>query len=152
MTFKTNALRAVLAAGLLASPAMAVSAVAQEAQPAPQATPAPAAPVDDAKLKSFALAYLEVNKVAETYRPRLEAAKNQEEQQQIQQEATQGMAQAVEASDGITVEEYNQIVGAAQADPELAQRINTHLREAAGAAPAGTAPAESAPAESAPAQ
>ena len=149
MTFKTNALRAVLAAGLLASPAMAVSAVAQEAQPQtqPQATPAPAAPVDDAKLKSFAVAYLEVNKVAETYRPKLEAAKNQEEQQQIQQEATQGMAQAVEASDGITVEEYNQIVGAAQADPELAQRINTHLREAA-----GTAPAESAPAESAPAQ
>lgn len=155
MTLKTNVLKAIVAAGLLASPLAAVSAVAQEQTQTPQATPAPAPAVDDAKLRSFAVAFLEVNKVAETYRPQLEATKDPEEQKRLQTEAAQGMAQAVESSDGITVEEYNQIVGAAQVDPDLAQRINTHLREAAqaeqggAAAPAdpGAAPAQPAPTE-----
>lgn len=46
------------------------------------------------------------------------------------------MVEAVNESDGITVDEYNQIIQAAQTDPELAQRINSHISEAASEQPA----------------
>jgi hypothetical protein len=42
------------------------------------------------------------------------------------------MVEAVNEADGITVDEYNSIIQAAQTDPELARRINGHLAEAAG--------------------
>lgn len=108
---------------------------AQEAAPAPQVeTPAAQAPaLDDAKLQSFAVAFLEVAKVSQTYQPQIEAAGSTEDQQRLQQEATEKMVEAVNASEGITVEEYNTIIQAAQTDPELAQRINTHITQAAGA-------------------
>lgn len=124
---------------------MPLAAIAQETapaeQPQPQAQPtqppadqapaASAATIDDAKLQSFAVAFLQVNEIARQYQPQLESAATEEDRQKIQQEAGQKMVEAVEASEGITVDEYNQIIQAAQADPELAQRINGHLTGAA---------------------
>jgi len=154
MNFTKKALMSVLAAGLMVSPAATLSALAQQ-ETAPQAaptqtpTPAPApgavAPVDEAKLRSFAVAFLEVNKVAQTYKPQFDAAKDDKEKQRIQAEATKGMAKAVESSKGITVEEYNQIVDTAQTNPDVAQQINTYLREAVEAARGGNAPAGTTP-------
>ena len=122
-----------------------IGAGAQEAAPAPQMeapAAAPAADVDDTKLKSFAVAFLEVAKVNQVYQPQIEAAKP-EDQQRLQQEAGQKMIEAVNASDDITVDEYNEIIQAAQTDPDLAQRINTHITEAASGEPAPQpAPAE----------
>ncbi|MEO3385810.1 DUF4168 domain-containing protein [Mesorhizobium sp. CAU 1741] len=107
-------------------------AVAQDAAPSPQTqAPAEAAQIDEGKLQSFAVAFLEVTKVTQSYQPQIEAAATPEDQQRLQQEAGERMIQAVSDSDDITVDEYNQIIQAAQADPELAQRINTHISEAA---------------------
>ncbi|MEX0953583.1 MAG: DUF4168 domain-containing protein [Rhizobiaceae bacterium] len=129
MSFTRNVLSSVLAFGLLASPAAIVSASAQtqsETMPAPEA-----APVDEGKLRSFAVAYLQVRRVAQTYQPQIEQAADQDEQQRLRQEATTGMVEAVESADGITVEEYNSIFATAQSDPALSQQINAFVSEAA---------------------
>jgi len=110
------------------------TAGAQEAAPAPQ-TEAPAAQApqaDDAKLKSFAVAFLEVAKVNQSYQPQIEQAGSPEDQQRLRQEAGEKMVEAVNEADGITVDEYNVIIQAAQTDPDLARRINNHIAEAVG--------------------
>lgn len=130
MTVKLLAAASLTAIGLAFG---AIGAKAQEAAPAPQMeapAAAPAGNVDEAKLKSFAVAFLEVAKVNQVYQPQIEAAQP-DDQQRLQQEAGQKMIEAVNASDDITVDEYNQIIQAAQTDPELAQRINGHITEAA---------------------
>ncbi len=115
------------------------TAGAQDA-PAPAPTPQMEAPtqaapaMDDGKLKSFAVAFLEVTKVTESYKPQIEAASgNAEDQQRLQQEAGEKMVEAVNSAEGISVDEYNMIIQAAQTDPDLAQKINGHITEAAGA-------------------
>lgn len=141
MTIKSLA-AAGMTATALAFGAMAVQA--QDAAPAPQVEePAAQAPaVDDAKLKSFAVAFLEVAKVNQAYQPQIQAAPNAQDQQRLQQEAGQKMIEAVNASEDITVDEYNEIIQAAQTDPDLAQRINGHITEAASGSPAEQPPAE----------
>lgn len=128
------------------------SVSAQEAAPAAPAAsetqaPAAAAPnVDDAKLKSFAVAFLEVSEVTQEYQPQIAAAGSAEAQQKLQQEAGKKMVEAVSKADGISVEEYNSIIQAAQANPELAQRINGHITEAAAATTPAPTPAAPTPA------
>lgn len=114
------------------------TAGAQDAAPAPAPAPqtempaAEAPQVDDEKLKSFAVAFLEVTKVTQSYQPQIESAGTPEDQQRLRQEAGEKMVEAVNDAEGITVDEYNMIIQAAQTDPELAQRINGHITEAAG--------------------
>lgn len=121
------------AAGLAASTVLA-PAFAQQATP-PTAVPPPSieagedAAFEDSKLRSFAVAFLEVRKVGEEYRSQLDAAKTPEDQQKVQQEAGGKMVEAVENAGGITVDEYNQIIETAQGDPQLATRINSMIQE-----------------------
>lgn len=104
-----------------------------EAAPQQEAPAAAAPAMDETKLKSFAVAFLEVTKVTESYKPQIEAAGTTEDQQRLQQEAGEKMVEAVNNADGISVEEYNTIIQAAQTNPDLAQQINGHITEAAGA-------------------
>jgi len=135
MTIKTNNLLAGLSAVALALGLSFGVAQAQDATPEVQLeAPAAAPQVDDEKLRSFAVAFLEVAKVNQTYQPQIEAAGTQEEQQRLQEEAGGQMIEAVAQSDGITVDEYNTIIQAAQTDPDLAQRINGHITDAANGA------------------
>lgn len=134
---------AALALSLGASVGAGWAQEAAPAAPAPQ-TEAPAAATPDLgedKLKSFATAFLQVNKVTQQYQPQIAAAGTPEDQQRLRQEAGEKMVEAVNASEGISVDEYNSIIQAAQANPELAQRINGHITEAAGAAPNAQPPA-----------
>lgn len=128
--------------------ALAQDAAPATPTPAPEVqAPAAAAPnVDDAKLKSFAVAFLQVSGVTQEYQPQIAAAGSAEAQQKLQQEAGQKMVEAVSKADGISVDEYNSIIQAAQANPELAQRINGHITEAAGASAPAPAPAAPTPA------
>ena len=123
------------------------AAGAQEAAPTPTQTPEAEAPAaapqqaDDAKLKSFAVAFIEVAKVTRSYQPQIESAATPEDQQRLRQEAGEKMVEAVNEADGITLDEYNTIIQAAQTDPELAQRINGHITEAVGGQPPAQEPA-----------
>lgn len=136
MTFRTKLLAGLSTLTIAAGAAFA-PAVAQDQAPAPQMeAPAATPDLNDEKLQSFAVAFLEVTKVTQSYQPQIEAAASDEDREQLQQQASQEMVEAVNGADGITVDEYNMIIQAAQTDPELAQKINTHITEAASDQPA----------------
>lgn len=123
-------------------------ALAQEsapAAPAPGAETQPAAPAaqnfTEDTLKSFAVAFVETEKVSQEYRPRMAEAQESQDQEQIQEiqrEASQKMVDAVESTDGISVQEYTSVMQAAQTDPDLAQKVSGFIQEASG----GAAPAQ----------
>ena len=125
---------ATLGLGTLLSVASAQEG-APGVSPVPEAAAPAPAPVEDGKLKSFAVAFLGVTKVSQTYKPRIEAAQSDADRQTLQKEAGQEMMEAVNEAGGINIDEYNQIIQAAQTDPALAQKINTHITEAAGQNP-----------------
>jgi len=113
------------------------AASAQDAVPAPAPAPQTEGPAaapqqDDAKLKSFAVAFIEVAKVTQSYQPQIESAGTAEDQSRLRQEAGEKMVEAVNEAEGITLDEYNTIIQAAQTDPDLAQKINGHIAEAVG--------------------
>lgn len=149
MTLRTRLVAGVSTLAILFGAAIGVAG-AQETAPAPQTETPAAAPtpsLDEGKLKSFAVAFLEVTKVTRSYQPQIEAAGTVEDQQRLQQEAGARMVEAVNGAEGITVDEYNMIIQAAQTDPELAQQINTHITAAASSDPAAAgAPSEAPPA------
>ena len=88
----------------------------------------------DAKLQSFADAVLAVNAVVEQWRPQIQAAPNEADAQKMASQANEEMRAAVLGTEGITVEEYQAIAQAAQADPQLMARIDQALKETAPAA------------------
>lgn len=136
MTFRTKLLAGLSTLAIAYGGAFG-AAVAQDAAPAPQMeAPAAAPAMDDEKLKSFAVAFLEVTKVTQSYQPQIESAGSDEDRQRLQQQAGEEMVEAVNDAQGISVDEYNMIIQAAQTDPELAQKINTHITEAATDQPA----------------
>lgn len=83
----------------------------------------------DAKLQSFASAVLAVNAIVEQWRPQIQAAASESDKQQMAEQANQEMRAAVEGTDGMTVEEYQEIAQAAQADPQLMARLDQMFKE-----------------------
>lgn len=123
--------------GAMASALFAGHAFAQNQTTEPQAAqPSIEAPADgeaafsDDQLKSFAVAYLEVDKITKEYLPKLKEATDTTAQQKVREEAGAKMVEAVQGSGGISVDEYNQIAQSAQTDPELANKITSYIREA----------------------
>ena len=84
------------------------------------------ADVSDAKLEAVAKAYVQVLEIQNTYRPRIENARTQEEAQQLQQEASQKMAEAIQAQ--LPVDEYGAIMSASDQDAELRERLVAHIQ------------------------
>jgi hypothetical protein len=101
--------------------------------PAQTVTPPAAqqAPQDfnDTELKSFAVALVQVSRINDNYLPIYRAAKTPEEQQAVEQKASQEMVQAVEGT-GMSVAKYQEILVQARKNPEIANRINEHVKEA----------------------
>lgn len=117
---------AVLAALLLAAPMAASTAVAQTTSPTtPQANPEP---IPEAKLKSFAAASLEIEKLNEKWSPKIASAGGPQRQAEIRDQAMQEMAAAAR-DEGLSVQEYNQIVNVAQADPATARTVEQYRTE-----------------------
>jgi hypothetical protein len=81
------------------------------------------ADIPDAKLESFVVAALAVNDLMAEWSPRIEGARDENEANTLRQQAQSEFVQAVEQTEGITIEEYQTIGQAAQQDPELNARI-----------------------------
>jgi hypothetical protein len=131
MMFKTTASALALAlGGAYAAPA----AMAQQQPPPQQQQGMPAQqqpqiePVSDEEIWNFVRAVDDVSEIVEDMRPQLEAANGQEEAQMIQQAAQAQMIEAVESHE-LTPQRYNEINMAAQADPELGERISQIAEE-----------------------
>ena len=88
----------------------------------------------DTKLQSFASAVIAVNAVVEQWRPQIQAAPSEADKQQMAEQANQEMRAAVDGTEGITVDEYQAIARAAQADAALMARIDRVFKNRAPAA------------------
>jgi hypothetical protein len=100
-----------------------------QAPGAPAVEPQQASSYSDTELKSFALAALNVVRIRNLYLPKLEAAKTPEQEQEVRKAAAGEMARAIE-SEGMTVGQYTQIANQVQESPELAKRVQEHVKNA----------------------
>jgi hypothetical protein len=83
----------------------------------------------DQQLESFVVAAIAVNEVIREWNPRIQAAEDDAHAAQLRQQANSELMAVITNMDGITVEQYQQIGRAAQADPGLAARINGIYQE-----------------------
>jgi hypothetical protein len=120
-----NILTALITAGFLASP-MAMAQGEQQAQPMPQQQEAPE--VSESQINAFVEAYIAVNEVREEYTARLQEAEDQEQAQELQQEANEAMTAAIE-DNGMSIEEYQEVAMAVNADADVREQVTTMLEE-----------------------
>jgi hypothetical protein len=78
----------------------------------------------DAKLESFVVAAIAVEKKIQEWSPRVQAAQNEQEAAELREQASADVIETIDGTEGMSVDEYQQIGQAAQADPDLATRIN----------------------------
>ncbi|HMA13627.1 MAG: DUF4168 domain-containing protein [Bacteroidota bacterium] len=116
------ALAAAVAVGL----GIAQPAAAQETVPQQQTAPTN---YSDEQLESFAAAAQRVQELNQRWVPQIAEAQSESEGAQMRQQALQEMEQAVR-DEGLTVQEYNGIYDAAQRDPEVMQKIESHRQGA----------------------
>ena len=91
---------------------------------APQQQAAPDIDVSDDQVSAFAEAQTRVAEIGQKWTPRMQEAESKEAVQKARQSAQQEMVIAVENA-GLSVQEYNKIARAAQADEELRGRIQS---------------------------
>lgn len=102
---------------------------AAQTQPPASAQVLPAVSDLDAETKrAFAVAYISVAEIAQQNQERLAAAQaDPENQQDIMQDVTAQMSAAIEATPGISVEEYVVLQQTAQTDAALAEELNGNI-------------------------
>lgn len=88
-----------------------------------------AAEISDEKLKAVARAYIQVFKINQSYKSKIEASQTTEEANELQQTANQEMIDAIESEENVTVNEYNEVIGALADDEELRERLQAHVDE-----------------------
>src|SRR5262245_34126728 len=89
-------------------------AMAQVGQPRGE----PSASFSDAELKAFAGIVVEVQRIADAYNPKLEAAQTMKEQQKVELAASDEMTRAV-TQEGMTVERYHEILKQSLTNPDV---------------------------------
>ena len=93
--------------------------------PAPQQAPGQQQ-VSDQQIQVFASALQKVQEIVVAYGPQIEKAKDLEQAQKLHTEAQDKMAQAVK-SEGLSVQQYNQVAKLAESDPQVRSRIKAHM-------------------------
>ncbi|SEA10658.1 DUF4168 domain-containing protein [Microbulbifer marinus] len=118
---KTPAICLAVLALLLALP------MAQAQTNAGQAT-AQKVSYSDPQLQKFANAYRAIVMLSREYAPRIKAAADIQEAEEINKEAQGKMIGAIEQA-GLSKEQYQQIAGSLQSDPALLERVNKILQQ-----------------------
>jgi len=101
---------------------------AANAQMNPQARPqaqSPSPAISDAKLNAAAAAIRQVSSIQQSYQRKIEAAPS--DKQRLTIEANDAMAKAV-TDQGLSVDEYNSIIGTAQNDPAVREKLSQRMR------------------------
>lgn len=130
MTFRRTALSLFAGTALMAGGSLAALAQENTAPPPAPADPMMTAPMtdfSDAQLQAFAVAYVQVNEIGMQYDQQMQAAQNDEELMELQMQAQMEMTDVVEATDGLSVDDYNMIFTAAQTNPELGGQVQTYI-------------------------
>ena len=87
-----------------------------------QEPPAQQTKVDEAQLRAFAKVYVAVEKIRQSFEPRLKEAQGPEEGQRIQKEAVSRI-QAALTKEGLTEESYVEIFEVARGDDGLRKKL-----------------------------
>ena len=80
------------------------------------------------QLRSFAKAYVEVEKIREAYEPQLSATPDAQKAREIEQEAISKIGEVI-VKEGLTLDSFNQIVQTANANDDLRKRIVVLINE-----------------------
>jgi hypothetical protein len=121
-------MKRMLALAVLLASAWAPVSLAQTASP-PASAGSSQRDFTDTELKSFATALVQVSRINDNYLPIYHSAKTPEEQKAVEEKASREMLQAVEGA-GMTVDQYHEILARARSNPEVANRIHEHVKEA----------------------
>jgi Domain of unknown function (DUF4168) len=120
-----KATRTALAAFLLAAALLTLLPFpALSQQPSGQGTEAPA----EMQLRSFAKAYVKVEKIREVYESQLSATPDAQEAREIEQEAMSKIGEVI-VQEGLTLDSFNQIVQTANANDDLRKKIVALINE-----------------------
>ena len=125
-------LRVLAAAGLAAAFVLTTAAAAPVAageQPSGEATQVQAAQYSDSKLRSFAVAALDVREVIADWRPKIEQAEDKAAAEELRRQANGELVAAIEDAEGISVQEYQQIVKDVRSDKKLYERLQGIVTE-----------------------
>jgi len=119
---------AVLAAAFVATTA-AMPVLAQQSGTSPTPPSAPGATIkqgdlSDATVQKVGAVLRQTTTIREKYAERAQAVKSPQEEQALAAQAQSEMVQAVN-DQGLSVQQYNQVIQMAQADPALKQRLLT---------------------------
>lgn len=113
----------------------APAALAQTHRPTHAAAPPaqmyrrPKASFDNKDIKSYAMASLQVHRLAQRYSPKINAARSPKKKRAIENNEVRQMTAAVR-SEGLTVKKYNQINATLRTNPKLAKRVNHYIQKA----------------------
>lgn len=126
---RTSALAAVVAACLVAAPVGAQQEQQQQQPPQPGSPQdvTPQTSFSEDQIDAFAAAAQDVTRLQQEYDTKLQAAGNEQEVETLRGEAADAMMNVLE-DQGLTPEEYNSILQAAQADPALYTAIVERMR------------------------
>src|SRR5262245_5977388 len=116
--FAPSKIRVLVTAVLLSMPFVSV-VQAQPVQPGVERTDFS---YSDAELKSFAAAFLEVQRLINAYQPTLDAAAGPAEQDRVIEKATNEALPAIIRT-GLNVDKFNEILVMGQINPGIATRI-----------------------------
>lgn len=116
------------------------TALAQAPSPSPESLPLEEEPgsshfgldvnsISSEKISQFVQAYLKVVGLIEQRESDLQAAETEPESFQMQQEIQSEALTLIEA-EGLTIQEYLQLLGLANIDPEFGERVAAQLQEA----------------------
>jgi hypothetical protein len=124
--------RHILAVPLALAASLAVAAPASvafaQAERPGAAQPPAAGNVSPTEIRTFANATKKVEVIRKEFQAQMEAANNPQQLAQLEEQADDQMVQAVEA-EGLSVDRYNEISRAANADPALRDHIINLVRE-----------------------
>jgi hypothetical protein len=103
---------------------------AQSVRPvvAQSSSPAPSPAFSDTELRVFAVAVVGVQRVTDSYMPKLKRATTIRDQQRVEETASAEMARVVE-NQGMTISRFSQILELTKVSPELADRVRWHVHQ-----------------------
>jgi hypothetical protein len=111
---------------LLLSMTAASAPAAAQSDTMQRDAPAQPADISELQIESFAVASIELQKINEKYAPIMQRTQDPNAQDQLRQEASSEMVQAVH-DNGLSVQQYNTIQSLAQSDPALAAKVQEEI-------------------------
>jgi GTP1/Obg family GTP-binding protein len=114
--------------GKIIVPSLMLAASLAVLSPALAQQPSKGTDTEEIRLRSFAKAYAEVQKIREFYEPQLGTTQDPQKANEIEREARSKISEAI-AKEGLTLDSYGQIVQTANADEALRKRIIELINE-----------------------